>query len=70
VARAAPSRIQRDVEQQLVLDRNHDGHQGTLLARMAAVLGAQKALAAREQGAGSELQRATVGELDVARPKW
>src|SRR4051794_25590617 len=57
---AAPSRTRRDVEHQLAHDRNRDGHQAALLARMGAVLTAQEALAAREQGAAYALRQSLV----------
>jgi hypothetical protein len=66
VARAAPSSARRDVEQQLALDRIHGGAQGALLARMAAVLGAQKALAHREEGAPYALRQSLVDLAAIA----
>jgi len=60
VARAALSSARRDVEQQLAYDRNHDGHQGALMARMAAVIGAQQALARGEYAGVYVLRQALV----------
>ncbi len=70
-------RVRVDVEHQLVYDRNHDGHQGALLARMGAVIGAQEALARREEGAAYALRQslvdlAAIAELladDLPRPR-
>jgi hypothetical protein len=41
-------------------DRNHNGHQGALLARMGAVIGAQQALATHAEGAKPALRQALV----------
>jgi hypothetical protein len=66
VARAAPSSARRDVEQQLVHDRNRGGHQAALRARMAAVLGAEAALVAKEEGAAYALRQSLVDLAAIA----
>jgi hypothetical protein len=47
-------------------DRDRHGRQGMLLARMAAVLGAQRALAERQEGAHAGLRGALVDLAAVA----
>jgi hypothetical protein len=61
-----PARVRRDVELQQVHDRNHDSRQDTLLARMRAVLAAQRALALREQHAAYVLRQALVDLAAIA----
>jgi hypothetical protein len=64
---ATPSaRVRGDVELQQVHDRNYDSRQDTLLARMRAVLSAQGALAAGEQGAPYALRQALVDLAAIA----
>jgi hypothetical protein len=55
VATVAP-----EVERQKVRDRDFDGQQGALLARMAAVIAAQRAIAAGELGARPALRQSLV----------
>jgi hypothetical protein len=58
--------VRRDIARQQTYDRDHDGQQGALLARMAAVMDAQRALAHREQGAGYALRQSLVDLAAVA----
>ena len=50
----------RDVKRVKTRDRDFDGHQGVLLARMGAVIGAQRATAAGELGAQDALRQSLV----------
>jgi hypothetical protein len=50
----------REVDRVKVRDRDFDGHQGLLVARMAAVVGAQKAVADRESGARYALRQSLI----------
>ena len=50
----------QDVERAKSRDRAFDGHQGTLLARMTAVVAAQRALAAGELGAHASLRQSLI----------
>jgi hypothetical protein len=52
--------IRGDVSRAKVRDRGFDGYQGALMARMAAVVDAQRAVAAREVGARPALRGALV----------
>jgi hypothetical protein len=52
--------VRRDIERTKLNDSNHDGHQGALLARMRAVIGAQQAVAAGELGAGYAFRQSLV----------
>jgi hypothetical protein len=49
-----------DVERQKVFDRNWNDRQGALLARMAAVISAQRAAASGEVGAHAALRQCLV----------
>jgi hypothetical protein len=51
---------QRDVERQKVIDRNWSDHQGALMARMAAVVSAQQAVAVGEIGARPALRQSLI----------
>jgi hypothetical protein len=55
-----------NVEKVKTRDRDFDGHQGTLMARMGAVVGAQRALAAREAGAAPALRQSLVDLAAIA----
>ena len=52
--------VRRDVDRQLRIDRNYGADQGQLLARMRAVVGAQRAMARRETGAINALRASLV----------
>lgn len=52
--------VRRDVERIKRWGRNYDGRQDVLLARMAAVVGAQRALTAGEVGARAALRQSLV----------
>ena len=56
----------RDITRQQAYDRNHDGQQGALLARMAAVVDAQQALTHREEGAGYALRQSLIDLAAIA----
>lgn len=66
VAVAVSQRVRVDVAQQRQRDSNHTGYQGDLVARMGAVIGAQEALARREEGAPYALRQSLVDLAAVA----
>ena len=58
--------VRQDVERVKSRDRDFSGHQTVLQARMVAVVGAQRAVAAREVGAKSALRQSLVDLAAVA----
>ncbi len=70
--------VRREIERQQKLDRHWSAYQDTLQARLAAVVGAQRAFARRELGADWALRQSLVdlasvcellaGELEPPKP--
>ena len=57
---------QRDVQRQKSLDRNFQAHQDVLVARMGAVVAAQRAYAARETGSAWALRQSLIDLAAIA----
>jgi hypothetical protein len=62
----APAGVRREIERQQHLDRLWQGYQGTLEARLAAVVGARQAFSERQLGADWALRQSLVDLAAVA----